>query len=199
MQSQLKPKAAFPVPAALGFYFFLGWVGWAGTRATSAADKIWPQSPLAWPLALGLGLGVAVVTTSIASRLPSLRGAFERLAGLIQGLSLLQIFALSVASGLGEELFFRGLLQASLGIFGASFLFALAHAPLERELWPWTIWAGVLGLGLAAWVEVGGGILPAGLAHAALNARNLAWFQGREDWSRGEGLGSEEVEDSPIP
>ncbi len=53
----------------------------------------------------------------------------KRLLGsTIPTLSAIDIVLLSIAAGIGEELFFRGMLQSYIGIFGAAMIFGLLHA-----------------------------------------------------------------------
>ncbi|MEZ6185421.1 MAG: CPBP family intramembrane glutamic endopeptidase [Planctomycetota bacterium] len=89
-------------------------------------------------------------------------------------------------SSVGEEAFFRGFVQpwlveaagggalgAVLGIGATSVGFALAHPPLVRELWPWTVFALVIGVVLGLFALGSGSLLPPILAHGLINAINL--------------------------
>lgn len=54
---------------------------------------------------------------------------------------------ISVASGVGEELFFRGWLQGEIGIVGASLLFGAAHV-WNRAAIPYGVYAAGMGFAL---------------------------------------------------
>jgi len=67
------------------------------------------------------------------------------------------ILLISIASGVGEELFFRGWLQTEFGIIGASLLFGAAHV-WEREALPYGLYTAGMGFvlgGLFAYTEQG--------------------------------------------
>jgi len=89
-------------------------------------------------------------------------------------------------SSVGEEAFFRGFVQpwlidaagggatgVVLGIGATSIAFALAHPPLVKELWPWTVFALVIGVVLGALAVASGSLLPPVIAHGLINAINL--------------------------
>lgn len=99
-------------------------------------------------------------------------------------------------SSLGEEAFFRGLVQPwlivafskqlgaeptdlapiLLGVFVASLLFGAMHFPVLKELRPWTLFAVVAGLGFGFLAAFSGSLLPAVLAHFLINWLNLRWL-----------------------
>ena len=66
---------------------------------------------------------------------------------------------LAVASGLGEELFFRGALQPRVGLILATVLFGAVHFVPRRELLPWTGFAMVAGLVLGVLFEWTGSVV----------------------------------------
>jgi membrane protease YdiL (CAAX protease family) len=47
---------------------------------------------------------------------------------------------IAILSGVGEEIFFRGIMQAEIGIFWTSVCFALLHFP-GKDFWIYSFWA----------------------------------------------------------
>jgi membrane protease YdiL (CAAX protease family) len=124
----------------------------------------------------GLGLGLAVVLLTRAllrwSRLG--RELFDWFAGLLGPLTAGQALLLAALSAAGEELLFRGAMQPSLGLWLTSLVFALLHFPGRLRLWPWTLSAGLLGLGFGFIAERSAHLGGPLLAHFIINALNLA-------------------------
>src|SRR5205814_503750 len=56
---------------------------------------------------------------------------------------------MAVASGIGEELFFRGLLAPLIGIVLSSLAFGVLHQVRGSGRWAWAVWATLLGGSLA--------------------------------------------------
>ncbi|MCS5634940.1 MAG: CPBP family intramembrane metalloprotease, partial [Myxococcota bacterium] len=86
---------------------------------------------------------------------------------------------LAFASGIAEEMFFRGALQPRVGLVAASVLFALLHFLPRRALWPWTVFALAAGLlfgGLFQWT---GNLIAPVTAHIVVNAVNLPVLERR--------------------
>ena len=108
--------------------------------------EIWPAERL-WPIPLSsalLGLLSALPPLLVMLALRNIpwnviqeltQFVDERLTPMFRGLSLVELALLSLAAGWGEELLFRGLIQAELthgtnivvGILMASFVFGLVH------------------------------------------------------------------------
>ncbi|MDY0059330.1 MAG: CPBP family intramembrane glutamic endopeptidase [Myxococcota bacterium] len=125
--------------------------------------------------ALGLGGGLAFVGLSVllVGRVRWLRRLTVRMGELLGPLDGGTIFLLAGFSALGEELFFRGAMQSAWGLLPTALVFGLAHLGPERLFLPWTLVAGVLGLGLGLLTEVSGNLLGAVLAHFTINYFNL--------------------------
>jgi membrane protease YdiL (CAAX protease family) len=81
------------------------------------------------------------------------------------GLSGWQIVTLSLAAGVGEELFFRGFLQPIAGVVAASLAFGAAHVAGARMV-AFGVWAAAMGLVLGGLVVATGGIVASMTAHA---------------------------------
>ena len=125
--------------------------------------------------AIGIGIGLAVVAVSdwLTSRTHWGEHLSRRLAEAVGPLSLPQCFVLALASGIGEEFFFRGALQPVVGLGWASFLFGLMHLGPDRAWLPWTGFAMVMGMGLGGLYILTGGIWAPLVAHVVINGVNL--------------------------
>ena len=161
------------VPVALGCVI---WWGWRGAEA-----EIWLQIVGYFPLrdlllGTAVGAGLAVGTRLFAARLAFGRRMVGALAALVGPLTLPTCTAVALASSVGEEFLFRGVIQPELGLLWTSVLFAVVHVPVEAALRPWPFFAFGMGLllgGLYQWT----GSLPAPIAvHFTLNWLNLIWL-----------------------
>lgn len=182
------PGAPAPLPPqrlvgmALAFYgvmalLALAWrTGWSGepvlyVDAEAAAAGLRPLRDGA----LGAAAGAAVIALSswLTERTAWGEALARALAQLVGALAPGQIVLLALASGIGEELFFRGALQPRVGLVWASLLFALAHLVPRRDLISWTLFSGAAGFllgGLFLWT---GNLLAPVVAHALVNGVNL--------------------------
>jgi hypothetical protein len=164
-------------------------LGWAFYLALSVAGLVWVGvrergigvglflDPASWPLDLGLGLGSALALAALwelAHRLvPAAQRLSRELAVTIGPIPTSEALALALLSGVGEELFFRGALQGSIGLWWASAIFALLHTGPGRAFRVWTLLAAAAGLALGGLVLWRGDLLAAIVAHAAFNALGL--------------------------
>jgi membrane protease YdiL (CAAX protease family) len=125
--------------------------------------------------ALGVGLGLGVV--GLSRLMTGLTKWGDRLGrGLAEALGPLSVpnaLLLAVASGLAEEMFFRGALQPRIGWVAASLLFGVVHFVPRREFLPWTGFAIAMGFALGAIYEQTGNLVAPTLAHIVVNAMNL--------------------------
>jgi len=131
--------------------------------------------PVAWSVAVGLGLGLAIVALSqLWTWLWPAGEAVARMLGEALGeLRWRDSVLLAAASGLAEEMLFRGALQPEVGLLAASVLFALAHL-VPR--WPgvlWSVFALVIGLVLGGACLWTGSLWAPVVAHVVVNAVNL--------------------------
>jgi membrane protease YdiL (CAAX protease family) len=124
-------------------------------------------------LAGGLLIGVSdwmTRTTEWGERLA------RAMAAVLGRLSVPDALLLALASGLAEEVFFRGALQPRVGWLAASLLFGCVHFVPRREFLPWTGFALAAGLIFAALFEVTGNLIAPVVAHVLVNAVNLPWL-----------------------
>jgi membrane protease YdiL (CAAX protease family) len=102
----------------------------------------------------------------------------EVLIPTFAGLSRWQIVGLSVAAGIGEELFFRGFLQPLAGVVAASLAFGAAHVAGARMV-AFGVWAAVMGLLLGALAMATGGIVASMTAHACYDVLAFNYLSAR--------------------
>jgi uncharacterized protein len=104
----------------------------------------------------------------------------EVLVPTFVGLSRAQIVVLSLAAGIGEELFFRGFLQPLAGVVAAALAFGAAHVAGARMV-SFGVWAAGMGLILGGLAVITGGIVASITAHACYDvlAFNYLSAEGR--------------------
>lgn len=91
------------------------------------------------------------------------------------------LLLVSVFSGVGEEVFFRGAVQQEFGLLVASVLFGVVHVGPDRRYLVWTAWAVLAGFLFGVLYDFTGGLLAPILAHAAHNAATLLlWKRSRK-------------------
>lgn len=163
---------------ALGF----GWAAWRGRPWAIVHPSPWLELSPPWAAgaSLAAGLVLAAITlfgTRIAVRrvrwARDLHVAFREVLGPLDAGS---IAVLALASGIGEEIFFRGALQPSIGLVATSLIFGLVHVGPDRRFFAWTAWAVLMGFALGAIHEATGSLLGCVLAHVAINYENLQFI-----------------------
>lgn len=146
--------------------------------SVEAAARAWSM-----PAALGAGLAAGLVALAISEGLTRWTALGKALSDLlaesIGPLDRANAWLLALASGLAEEMFFRGALQPKVGIVGASILFGAAHFLPRRELALWSVYAIGIGLGLGALYEWTGQLVAPVAAHVLVNGVNLPRLAGR--------------------
>jgi membrane protease YdiL (CAAX protease family) len=153
----------------------VGWrVGIHGENLFFAPGSFSTGAPLR---DLGVGVLAAAVVVALSFALTrttrigeALARSLARVLGPLQGRHCVM---LALASGIGEEAFFRGALQPRVGLLVASLVFALAHFVPRRDLAPWSLFSFLAGLLLGGLFEVTGNLLAPTVAHVAINAINL--------------------------
>jgi membrane protease YdiL (CAAX protease family) len=158
---------------ALALIWRVGFQGESLLYASAQAEERGVH--LASDLAAGLLCAVLVVLLSreLTRRTEAGRLLAQTLGSLIGSLRLRECLLLALASGIGEEAFFRGALQPRVGLVAASLIFGAAHFVPRRGLVAWSGFSVVAGLllgGLFAWT---GNLLAPVAAHVGINAVNL--------------------------
>jgi membrane protease YdiL (CAAX protease family) len=172
-RSLVRLAALVYVPVALGS------VAWLVLRLGTAAAvlRLVGEHPLR-DAALGLGAALMIVgLCRIASETMShVKRAEQVLAERLGTLTTLQCLIVALASGLGEELLFRGVLQPGLGLVVTSILFGVVHVPTRKELAAWPVFAVAVGF-LLGWIALRTGAVVAPIvAHVAINGLNLRFI-----------------------
>jgi uncharacterized protein len=136
-------------------------------------------------LGLLVGLLSAAATVSLGllvyRLLPLMQKIADELAPrLVDGVDTGSLVLVSVFSGVGEEVFFRGALQPEFGLVTASLIFGLLHVGPDRRYLVWTAWAILAGFLFGVLYEATGGLLAPVLAHSLHNAATLVlWKRSR--------------------
>jgi len=121
--------------------------------------------------------GLVVAATRLGHRLvPGVDGMARALGRAIGPMSLLGCCILALLSGFTEEVIFRATLQPAIGPIWATLAFALVHAPFERDLWAWPLFALAVGTLFALLFASTGAALAPMVAHMVINAFNLRWI-----------------------
>jgi membrane protease YdiL (CAAX protease family) len=132
---------------------------------------------------LGILAGLGLVALHLVLLLPGgernplyrtiYRPLREVLEPTLRSTSIPEILLLAGASGIGEELFFRGWLQSETGIVVASLLFGAAHV-WGRKALPYGLYAAGMGLVLGGlFAHTGPGLWAPILAHVVNNLVGL--------------------------
>jgi membrane protease YdiL (CAAX protease family) len=162
---------------ALAFYgpmlVSAAWVRPRSLLALSAEREA--MQALAFGLAVAALASLAIVGASrwCARRTGWGRALRAELGALAGGMDSPHVLAVSLLSAFGEELLFRGVALAYLGLWPQALLFGLVHFPVRRALWPWTAFALGIGWGLGALTGWSGSLWPAVLLHFCVNYFNL--------------------------
>ncbi|HEX6791267.1 MAG TPA: CPBP family glutamic-type intramembrane protease [Candidatus Krumholzibacteria bacterium] len=134
-------------------------------------------------LGAGIGAGVAVVCALAVARLRFL-GRLRRLAEhAVDGIEPRwhTVLVVSVAAGISEEFFFRGVLEPAVGRWFASLAFIAVHGALrlrERGAPAFAVFLFGASMGLSA-INAWKGLEAAMAAHAAYDLVMFAWLARR--------------------
>ncbi|MDP1571235.1 MAG: CPBP family intramembrane metalloprotease [Vicinamibacterales bacterium] len=132
---------------------------------------------------LGAAVALAAVNWWLLRRAPAnpvvsgVRKIYaELLAPLFARLGPWAVVIIGLAAGVGEELFFRGLLQPLIGLPAASVVFGLAHVA-GREMAGFGVWAALMGALLGGLAMVTGGLLAPVVAHGVYDVLALTYIR----------------------
>ena len=153
------------------------WMRWRAIPA-SWTDGPWTLAALAGAAAAGT---LVAANLALLCRAPDVAGVRsirrlyrDTLRPLFGTVGLRDVVVISVAAGVGEELLFRGALQAEAGLAAASFVFGLLHVG-GRDTVVFGAWVMVMGAGLGWLAVVTGGLLAPIVAHAVYDAAAIAY------------------------
>jgi membrane protease YdiL (CAAX protease family) len=187
-----------PALLILAAYLTLGAAAAAATvalghdplRVDGWLDLVGPASLL---VSLGLGVCVGALTVAgtrvLVQRVAWARALHEALRPSVKGAGDGWLVAIAVASALGEELLFRGLLVPLTGVVLSSLLFGALHQVRGEARWGWAVWATGMGLLFAVIYAATGSLVGPILAHVAINAANLRFLRDNDPAPRTRQLG----------
>jgi len=98
---------------------------------------------------------------------------------LFAPLSLAEMVAISALAGIGEEILFRGAMQAAFGWPIAAIAFGASHLGLSARGWVLGVWAALAGAVLAGLAITTGGLVAPIVAHAGYDLAALVWIRRR--------------------
>jgi membrane protease YdiL (CAAX protease family) len=175
------------VRMALGFYgivflFAFGYALFSGTIATLFGE----QYPSGGSVLFGIfvGLGIVGVCQMGLRTLPWIRRSADTITELVGPITYPGVVAVALASGIAEELLFRGALWIHLDFMGTSFLFAIVHVVPRRSMIGYPVFAFGAGLLLGLLRHASGNAIPSMFAHVIVNGLNLGYLE----WRRRRGL-----------
>jgi len=96
---------------------------------------------------------------------------------LFAPLSLAEMVAISALAGIGEEILFRGAMQASFGWPLTTIAFGACHFGWSWRGWVLGVWATFAGAVLAALAITTGGLVAPIVAHAGYDLAALLWIR----------------------
>lgn len=172
----MAPSESLSILVVLVSYTVLGLAAWIWAYSTETTFTYHDRHhPLHISIGLGLatGLGSLLFWDWMTKRVEALRGLWRMLRSIIGPQSILAVLLLALSSSVAEELFFRGVMQAHLGIAATSVLFGLLHGLPGTRFGSWGAFAIIAGLVFGVLCEVSGGLLAPTVAHFTINFVNL--------------------------
>ncbi len=158
-------------------YGVLTVIGILGMMWRDSLDRLFPEDLLTCihQVTLGIFGGIALIALSrLGERyFASVASLTRGFAEMLGSFSVRDSLIVALVSGIGEEVFFRGLLQDWIGIWWSSLLFALLHIGPDRRFVSWPILAFMASLVLAGLYEHSGNVVAPVVAHALVNFVNL--------------------------
>jgi membrane protease YdiL (CAAX protease family) len=96
---------------------------------------------------------------------------------LFAPLSTAELVAISALAGIGEEILFRGAVQATFGWAIASIAFGVCHLGLSARGWVLGVWAALAGAVLAGLAIATDGLFAPIVAHAGYDLAAFLWIR----------------------
>ncbi len=136
---------------------------------------------LAALVSLGGGLSVAAgtifVTRALLTRLPGGKALEASFRPSLRGLPTHLVLVAAVGAGVGEELFFRGLLVPTAGVVASSVLFGVVHQVRGAGRVPFMVSAALFGAVLALLYRATGSLAGPLVAHVLVNYLNALYLR----------------------
>lgn len=168
---------------------------WRGNSPFAYAEPWLDLPPVVshlYSISIGLAFGglVAFSTRIFVTRFAWARNLHSELRPVARDLSAAGIIAVAAFSALGEELWFRGLLQPWAGLWLQALAFGIVHSQLRGpSRWAWVSWAAIMGLAFGAIFALTGSLAGPIAAHALINGLNLAYLKSHDPEPRRRALG----------
>jgi membrane protease YdiL (CAAX protease family) len=135
------------------------------------------RESLSLVMGVALALLVVAVTRIAVGNAGWARRLHEELRPVAVGMGPGTVAVVALLSAAGEELFFRAFLTPLFGVIVQAVLFGLAHQVRGRSRWIYVGWATAVGLGLGSLHGLLGSLAGPLVAHALINAVNLAYLR----------------------
>jgi membrane protease YdiL (CAAX protease family) len=155
---------------------------WLGTSGAAAVL-------LSSGLGVCLGAATIAVTRVLIRRASWARALHAELRPAVRGTGDGGLLAVALASAVGEELLFRGLLVPLAGVVLSSLVFGALHQIRGPARWGWMAWATVMGLLFGAVFAATGSLVGPIVAHVLVNAYNLRFLRDHDPSPRRRALG----------
>lgn len=181
-QEVVPPSPQGFVRSALFFYGVVGcvalvWRMLASDESILRPDGVAAEDAFGFGPALLIGMGVGGLALGFSEALTRWTALGDGLADLmgesLAGIGVGDAILLALASGLAEEMFFRGALQPEVGLVWASLIFGACHFVPRRELLLWSVFAVVIGAIFGLVYEWTGNLVAPIVAHTLINGVNL--------------------------
>ena len=160
------------------FYLVVLIASFAWDGLSSTVDLVFWAGPFKEEVVWLAGGALVAAVVILLSRFSENRFRFvSRLSQLFRDivghLTVLEILVLATSSAIAEEVFFRGCVQAHLGVLPTALLFGAVHGFFRGVLLPWSLFAFVLGLVWGMMARYSGSLTPGIVSHFLINAVNL--------------------------
>jgi len=177
-----RPRSALSVSLVVLFYGGMAALAWL-LAYLFGVPSLWhrpPSGPLHLPvwaaLAGGIGLGLLAHLGGVLAekRFPWARNFYERLAELIGSATTVEVVVAAAASGIAEELLFRGALLPIIGLVPQAIVFGLMHIGPGKAFRFWPLYAAAMGILFGLLYQSSGLLLATVLAHFTVNYFGLS-------------------------
>lgn len=142
-------------------------------------------------LVLGVcGAALALILTRVLfTRAKWARALHDKLRPLVRFEEDGVLWVMAIASSVGEELFFRGFLSVTIGIWLSSIAFGVLHQVRGAGRFGWAGSAFAMGLFLSALYALTGQLVGCIVAHAIVNVVNLQYLRDHDPHPKPRKLG----------
>lgn len=154
---------------------------------------------------LGAAVLLAVVNGYVICGAPDLSPVREMRRLYVTGLKPMfgrlgpgHIVVISAAAGIGEELFFRGVLLPEIGLIGSSLIFGVLHTG-GRGTYAFGAWVALMGAGLGWLSTWSGGLVAPIVAHAVYDALAMSYIRWGRDCRAVRRAGESLTGHDPLP